>query len=344
MFKQSIFASLAVLAVILLAIPSCKTVDIDPVVTISLDSTTNGRMSEDNGVAYLRATLNGVSTKEVRIAVAFSGTATLGVDFTVTADELVIPAGETAGTIKISALQDNEVEGDETIGIQLSNIRNAVLANESSFTITISDDDVDTDSDGINDGQDDCPLIPGPIENNGCPIGFNIIFNEVLYDPSNVSLEGDANGDGMYDQTQDEFAEIYNNTRLPQDIGGYSIWDSVIATRASTSRFTFPAGTRLLPGKACLVFGGGTPTGTFGGSQVFVTGSAGLSMQNAGETLNLKAPNGRLLQVFNSDAYADNPNKSYTRSPDIIGDYVPHTDANPNLLFSAGTKLDGSSF
>ena len=39
-----------------------------------------------------------------------------------------------------------------------------------------------------------------------------LIINEVLYDPSNSGLLGDANGDGTYSQTQDEFIEFFNNS------------------------------------------------------------------------------------------------------------------------------------
>lgn len=345
MFKYFIFISFTAFLVVLLVISSCKTVDIDPLVSVSLDSTTNGRISENGEAAYLRATLNGVSTKEVRLQVAFSGAANKGVDYSVSTTELVVPIGQLSGTIQINTLQDENIESDESIDIQIVNPKNATLTGASSFTLIISDDDVDTDGDGLNDGKDDCPLEQGTLENNGCPIGFNIIFNEVLYDPSNTGLEGDANGDGAYDQTQDEFVEIFNNSNLPQNLSGYSIWDSVIATRTGTNRYTFPEGTILPSKKACVVFGGGRPPGTIGGSQVFVCRtSAGLSFQNSGETVILKAPNGKILEVFDSDAASDNPNKSYTRNPDILGGYVPHTDANPNLLFSAGTRLNGSPF
>jgi hypothetical protein len=38
-----------------------------------------------------------------------------------------------------------------------------------------------------------------------------LIINEVLYDPSNSSLDGDANGDGVYDQDGDAFIEFFND-------------------------------------------------------------------------------------------------------------------------------------
>ena len=40
--------------------------------------------------------------------------------------------------------------------------------------------------------------------------GAPIIINEVLYDPSNNGLDGDANGDGNYSQDDDSFIELFN--------------------------------------------------------------------------------------------------------------------------------------
>ncbi len=324
---------------------SCKTEDIEPVISIAVDSVQNSRISENSGVALVSASLSGKATKEVRLMLSFSGTATLGVDYIVSSNEIVIPAGMLSASVKITAMQDGEVEGDETIIINFGNLQDAILANQQPISITISDDDIDTDNDGLPDALDDCPLDSGAVENNGCPTGFGIFFNEVHYDPSNVALDGDANGDGVYDQNQDEFAEIVNNTNLPQDISGFTLSDLVIASDESIVRFTFPPGTILPPKKVCVVFGGGTPTGTFGGATVFTcTQSAGLSMQNSGEKVLVKDPSGNLLQTFDSDALSDNPNRSYTRNPDITGDFVPHNTANPSKLFSPGTKIDNSPF
>ena len=95
----------------------------------------------------------------------------------------------------------------------------------------------------------------------------------------------------------------------------------------------------------CVVFGGGTLTGTFGGSQTFVSSDPeGLSMGNTGEIINLYNRAGTLILSFNSDALSNNPNESYTLNPDIIGIFVQHLDASPLRLFSPGTKVNGDSF
>lgn len=328
-----------------LAFSSCNTEDVDPVISISIDSALNSRIGENGGSGLISATLNGKSTKEVRLSLTFSGTAAFGGDYTVSAQEIVIPSGQLSGSIKINALQDNLPEGDESIIVIFENPKNTVLADANPLTITISDDDIDTDKDGLSDAVDDCPLDSGAVANNGCPTGFGLIINEVLYDPSNVGLEGDANGDGIYSQTEDEYIEIFNNTSLPQDIGGFTVSDFVAASSFSTVRFTFPVGTIIPAKKAVVVFGGGTLTGTFGGATVLkCTTTSGLSLGNSGEKILFSDPSGKLLQEFDSDAQSDNPNESYTRNPDVIGNFIQHSSAVSGKLFSPGTKTDGSPF
>jgi hypothetical protein len=177
------------------------------------------------------------------------------------------------------------------------------------------------------------------------PTGKGLIFNEVMYDPSNAALSGDANGDGVYDQNQDEFVEIVNAGAQSVDLSGMSIWDSDTAALAGTSRFTFPAGTQLMPGKAAVVFGGGNPSGSFGQAQVFVSSDAsGLSLGNFGEILLLKDKQGNKILRFNSDSLSNNPDESYSRFPDLTGDFIQHGTAVPGVLFSPGTKVNGNPF
>ena len=168
-----------------------------------------------------------------------------------------------------------------------------------------------------------------------------LIINEVLYDPSNSGLLGDANGDGTYSQTQDEFIEFFNNSYDNLDVSGYQIWDD---TTNGSLVYTMPTGTVIPPQGALVVFGGGTPNGSFGGALVLAdTGTSGLSLNNSGEIIVVKDAAGTVVLSFDSDALSDNPNESYTRNPDITGNFEQHND-NTSLLFSPGTKIDGSSF
>lgn len=170
-------------------------------------------------------------------------------------------------------------------------------------------------------------------------------INEVCYDPSNTGLAGDANGDGVYDQTQDEFIELVNTGTTPLDVSKYRVCDRVIASGLITTRHTVAVGTMLAPGSALVIFGGGTPTGTFGGALVVADrGTAGLSMGNSGERVLLTDSSGVILDSLDTDALSDNPNESYTRNPDVIGAFVQHGTARAGVLFSPGLKVDGTPF
>ena len=324
---------------------SCETVDIEPIVSISLDSIANNRVVENGGKAYLTVTLNGASKKDVTVSFTTAGTATKGTDYLLTESQIRIPAGKTTGSVIITTQEDALVEGDETVLISFQSLSNATFADGNSITLTISDDDSDTDGDGLGDAEDGCPLDSGSVANGGCPPGFGLLINEVLYDPSAVGLTGDANGDGVTDKYEDGFIEFFNNTNVARNLSGYTISDIDIATQTSTVRYTFPEGTILSGKKALVIFGGGTPTGTFGGAVVLTVGNpAGLSMNNSGEKIELADPLGTVILSFDSDALSNNPDESYTRNPDVTGAFVQHGTVTPGKLFSPGTKTDGTSF
>lgn len=170
-----------------------------------------------------------------------------------------------------------------------------------------------------------------------------LVINEVCYDPSNTALEGDANGDGAYDQVQDEFIEFVNTGSTPLDVSGYQISDSVLATGICTTRHTFPPNTIIPAGGALVLFGGGVPVGDFGGAIVIVdAGTAGLSMGNSGEVIRVADSTGRVFLRFNTDELSDNPNESYTRNPDITGEFVQHASLAGARKFSPGSRVDGT--
>ena len=164
------------------------------------------------------------------------------------------------------------------------------------------------------------------------------IINEFLADPAG-DLTGDANGDGTRDSSKDEFVEIVNDTGAGVDIGGWTLADSVRV------RHTFPAGTIVPDGHAIVVFGGGTPTGAFGGSivQIALTGAVGLN--NSGDTITLADDTSSTMATCTYGSEGGN-DQSLTRDPDITGSFVSHSTATGSggALFSPGTKIDGTFF
>lgn len=178
-----------------------------------------------------------------------------------------------------------------------------------------------------------------------CLLGANVhaqlIINEVLYDPSNIGLQGDANGDGVYSQTQDEFIEFVNIGTSSLNLSGYQIWDDTVV---GSMVYVIPNGTIIQPGGALVVFGGGTPVGLFGGATVLAdTGVSGLSLANQGEKIAIRDNSGKTILTFDSDALSNNPDESYTRNPDLTGGFVQHASINTSK-FTPGRKVDGSSF
>ena len=177
---------------------------------------------------------------------------------------------------------------------------------------------------------------------DGCCQYNNLLLNEVLYDPSNSGLDGDANGDGEYVHNDDEFVELVNVSNYNLDISGYEFYDNANLMSGMPNHIV-PPGTVLPPMKAYVVFGGGNPTGDFGGAIVHTASASVLNLNNSSDTLTIKNDIGETIIVFDVEALSNNPNESYSRLPDICGDFVQHNSTSLGL-FSPGTKSNGDPF
>ena len=112
----------------------------------------NVSVAEDAGMVDLIVNLSGAKETE-SVSIGYNtetqgATATVGSDYTevllVTANDLVIPAGQTTGTIQIPILNDDTNEPNETFTVLLT-ARTGVEApalNQRKFTVTILDDDL----------------------------------------------------------------------------------------------------------------------------------------------------------------------------------------------------------
>ncbi len=162
------------------------------------------------------------------------------------------------------------------------------------------------------------------------------VINELLADPAGDST-GDANGDGTRDGGQDEFVEIVNNSGAAVDISGWTLSDAVAL------RHTFPAGTVVPNQCAVVVFGGGTPSGGFGGSTVQTASTGLLGLNNGGDTITFSDTAGVVVSyVYGAEGGSD---QALTRSPDITGpDPLVLHNSVAATLFSPGTRLDGTAF
>ena len=333
MSKLKIFSKISYFIIGISLVFSCTTEDILPAAELVAS---DPNLSEANGNITLSVILNTTTSEAVTIPLMISGTASTS-DYSISGSEIVINKGTSSGSVTINGLQDQEVEGIETLIISFANDVDFLVLSGASIEITILDDDSDSDNDGVLDADDLCPDEAGEVANNGCPfLGF--LINEVLYDPAG-DLTGDANGDGTRDANDDEFIEFFNSGPA-LDLSGYTISDE------SQVRHTFPAGTILPVNGVLVLFGGGTPTGSFGGALVQTASEGSLNISNAGDIMTVKDIHDTVVLIFDNSTLSGNPDESYTRNPDLTGGFVQHAgiaEAN-GALFSPGTKLDGTSF
>jgi hypothetical protein len=107
-------------------------------------STSSG--SESVTPASVEVTLSAASSSTVTVQYAVTGGSATGggVDYTLAAGTLTFAPGETRKSIPITIIDDQAVEGSETIVLSLSNPVNATLGSPSAHTYTILDNDSTT--------------------------------------------------------------------------------------------------------------------------------------------------------------------------------------------------------
>ena len=308
---KKIFQLIICLSLIL----SCETNDVPyvPQAQIKANQLTIGENADS---LQLEISLDAPTTSEVSVNLSYQGSATYGEDYSV--DPLIgsIAAGDTSAVMTVIGINDEEVEGPEDITITFI-LENAINIGQSSVSLILDDDD---------DNQ---------VQNS-------LVLNEVLYDPFNSGLNGDANGDGTYVQNEDEFIELVNIGSSSIDLSGYKVFDAS-ALLSNSPRHIFPSGEILPAGGVYVLFGGGLPTGSFGGAIVSTTSTGMMNLNNSGDILTIVNAQDSVLIQFDITPLSDNPNESYTRSPDLTGEFDQHSNIN-SLLFSPGTKIDGSPF
>ncbi len=96
---------------------------------------------ENDGTTTVTATLTNPSTQAVTINLAFSGTATSGVDYSASGTKHHDPAGSTAGSITLTGLNDATFEGNESLVVDIASVTNGSENGLQQVTATIIDDD-----------------------------------------------------------------------------------------------------------------------------------------------------------------------------------------------------------
>ena len=248
---------------------------------------------------------------------------------------------------------DSNTEGDNndnvTINIPYTGSDSSIMSVSTTSSGTVGGDDPALTADGtititglsegdawditLNGGDCDGTTISSTVPASECDPQV-VVINEINADPSNnENGEGDANGDGTANFSEDEFVELYNTGAVAIDMENFTLSDG------SSVRHIFPAGTILQPNSFITVFGGGTPTNIPGIAQVASEGG-GLSLSNSGDQVILQDNNGAELATYEYTGAGNN--QSIGRNPDFNGPFAQHAsiEGNGGALFSPGQEND----
>ena len=114
---------------------------VDDAPSLSIDSPSVAEGDDDMVSLTFTVTLSPASSAQVTVDYVVTGTAASGTDYAaITGGTLTFPPGTTSRTITVSVMGDVLNEGDETIVVTLSNVRNAAI-DTATGTGTITDDD-----------------------------------------------------------------------------------------------------------------------------------------------------------------------------------------------------------
>ncbi|MCB6007857.1 Calx-beta domain-containing protein, partial [Flavobacterium psychrophilum] len=141
--------------------------------TVTLSGTTS--ILENSVGINITATLSTATISTATITLAYSGTATNGVDYTASSATITIPAGATTGTVTIIPIDDNINEGSETVIADITNVTGGCASElgVQSATVTITD----------NDSAPTVATISPASATEGSPV----VFNFTLSNPSAIA-------------------------------------------------------------------------------------------------------------------------------------------------------------
>ncbi len=114
--------------------------DSTPSVTLTV---AGSPLAENGELATVGATLSNPSTQDVTVTLSPTGSATNSVDYSASAFAIIVLAGQTSGSITLTALDDLLLEGDESIVLDVASVLNGTENGTQQVTVTITDDSSD---------------------------------------------------------------------------------------------------------------------------------------------------------------------------------------------------------
>jgi hypothetical protein len=221
-------------------------------------------------------------------------------------DSFVIPEGTSAFSLPVDVIDDGQFDGDELVFMYISAPGYARELRTVTVTNTHSKPD--------------------------------LLMTEVYASPTDDDITTDSNGDGIANDSHDEYVEIVNLDTVAVDISGWIITDDL------GPRHFVPENTVLQPNQAYVVFGGGDPTGLFGGAVVH-TASTGNIAPSDRDTMTLLSGTGIVTSLtFDADIGDLDYSVVYASETDpssgVVSLFETTGEAGPK--FTPGLRKDGS--
>ncbi|OUW04256.1 MAG: hypothetical protein CBD11_00775 [Phycisphaera sp. TMED151] len=201
--------------------------------------------------------------------------------------------------------------------------------------------EVDTSDCNSNGILDNCDIQDGTSndnDGNGVPdecFGSGVVLNEFTY---YYPPDFDGNGDGeTINFNDDEYLEILNTSAADIDISNWTISDR------TGVRHVFSAGTTISANCGVVIFGGGTPSGAFGGMEVVVSSTGSLSFNSSDDLIALADASGIVQDSYEYLNPSSDDFRGFGRSPDGSGEfaYIGGPDAS---LATIGLDASGGFF
>ncbi len=157
------------------------------------------------------------------------------------------------------------------------------------------------------------------------PPALAVFINEVLADEPGTVTGG-------------EFVELVNGAGSSVDLSGWTVSDK------TTVRHQFADGTTIASGGALVVMAAASaiPEGL---THAVAASTGGLGLANGGDVVTLCDASGLVVSTVTFGGTVGD-GISINREPDgmLTGGFVPHSNLNPALKASPGTRADGSDF
>ncbi len=113
-----------------------------PMVTLSVSPASIAE-NDTPETSTITATLSAVSAKTVTVTIAAtSAAAVAGTDYSLASSTITINPGNSTGTTTLSSIQDTDVEGHQTINVDITGVTNGTENDVQQKTITLLDDDL----------------------------------------------------------------------------------------------------------------------------------------------------------------------------------------------------------